>query len=98
VHRPFSCSICHKRFVQFSTVKIHERIHTGLKNYVSLAYKESISLLLTFSSGGMKVGEEGTHTNCLKSRCAWMLPSSVSVIGFANSGTTYRVMLYHLRV
>jgi len=40
------------------------------------------------SSGRMKVGEEGTHTNCLRPGCACILPSAVSVTGYANSGTT----------
>jgi len=29
---------------------------------------------------------------------AWILPSLVSVIGYLNSGTICRMMLYHLRV
>jgi len=43
-------------------------------------------------------GRRGHAHKLFKIRVAWMLPSSVSVIGYANSGTTYPVMLYYLRV
>jgi len=43
-------------------------------------------------------GRRGHTYKLFKTGCDWIWPSLVSAIGYANSGTTCRVMLYHLPV